>query len=56
LLENLNVKESVTQMSTPFGCSQGRLLHWSMDATCVLKKRGGNENHAYFRENGGKKN
>ena len=29
---------------------QGRLLHWSMDAVCVLEKTSGNENHAYFRE------
>ena len=34
------------------GGNQGRLLHWSMDAACVLEKtRGGDENHAYFREN-----
>ena len=33
---------------------QGRLLHWSMDAACVLEKTRGNENHAYFRQNWGK--
>jgi len=34
-------------------CLQGRPLHRSIDAACVLKKTG-NEKHAYFHKSGGK--
>ena len=47
------VEVSRLRGSAPYPSAQGCLLHWSMDAACVLEKTRGNENHAYFRENWG---